>query len=82
MLIRRIKSLEELEILRQGSQIAELGAYAAINAIHEGVPEYEVVLTSSNTMVREIAAAFPNVDIRDGENWFSCFIANGFCLEW
>ena len=67
MQIRRIKSPEELEILRQGSRIAELGAYAAINAIHEGVPEYEVVLTSTNTMVREVAAAFPNLDIRDGE---------------
>lgn len=67
MHIRRIKSPEEIEIIRQGSRIAELGAYAAINTIHENVPEYEVTLSATNTMVREIAKAFPHVDIRDGE---------------
>jgi len=69
MLIRRVKSPEEIEIVRQGSRIAELGAYAGIKALHEGVPEYEVVLASTNTMVREIAAAFPHVDIRDTWAW-------------
>ena len=67
MLIRRVKSPEEIEIVRQGSRIAELGAYAGIKALQEGVPEYEVVLASTNTMVREIAAAFPHVDIRDSK---------------
>jgi len=67
MHIRRIKSPEEIEIIRQGSRIAALGAYAAINTIHEGVPEYEVTLSATNTMVREIAKAYPHVDIRDGE---------------
>ena len=67
MQIRRVKSPEELEVLRQGSRIAELGAYAGIKALHEGVPEYEVVLASTNTMTREMAAAFPHIDIRDSE---------------
>ena len=67
MYIRRVKSPEEIEIVRQGSRIAELGAYAAIKALREGVPEYEVVLAATNTMVREIAATFPHIDIRDGE---------------
>ena len=71
MHIRRIKSPEEIEIIRQGSRIAELGAYAAINTIHEGVPEYEVTLSATNTMVREIAKAYPHVDIRDGELFIS-----------
>ncbi len=67
MLIRRVKSPEEIEIVRQGSRIAELGAYAGIKALHEGVPEYEVNIASTNTMVREIAANFPHIDIRDSE---------------
>ena len=71
MLIRRTKSPEEIEIIRQGSRIAEVGAYAAINTIHEGVPEYEVTLSATNTMVREIAKAYPHVDIRDGELFIS-----------
>ncbi|XP_078363583.1 creatinase-like [Oculina patagonica] len=69
MLIRRVKSPEEIEIVRQGSRIAELGAYAGIKALHEGVPEYEVTLASTNTMVREIAANFPHIDIRDTWSW-------------
>ena len=67
MQIRRIKSPEEIEMVRQGSRIAELGAYAGIKALHEGVPEYEVTLASNNTMVREIAATFPQIDIRDSK---------------
>lgn len=65
MQIRRIKSPEEIEMVRQGSRIAELGAYTGIKALNEGVPEYEVTLASNNTMVREIAATFPQIDIRD-----------------
>ena len=78
MHIRRIKSPEEIEIIRQGSRIAELGAYAAINTIHEGVAEYEVTLSATNTMVREIAKAYPHVDIRDGELHinFTLYISN------
>ena len=69
MQIRRVKSPEEIEVVRQGSRIAELGAYAAIKALHEGVPEYEVTLASTSTMVREIAATYPHIDIRDSEFW-------------
>ena len=69
MQIRRVKSLEEIEVVRQGSRIAELGAYAAIKALHEGVPEYETTLASTNTMVREIAETYPHIDIRDSEFW-------------
>ena len=67
MKIRRVKSPEEIEVLRQGSRIAELGAYAGIKTLHEGVPEYEVTLDMTNTMVREIAASYPHIDIRDSE---------------
>lgn len=67
MQIRRVKSPEEIEIVRQGSRIAELGAYAGIKALHEGVPEYEVYLASVSAMVREIAATFPHIDIRDSK---------------
>lgn len=77
MQIRRIKSAEEIEIVRQGSRIAELGAYAAIKALYEGVPEYEVVIAANSTMAREISSVFPQVDIRDSKfashynRWYS-----------
>lgn len=73
MEIRRVKSPEEVEIVRQGSRIAELGAYAGIKTLHEGVPEYEVVIASNSAMMREVAVTFPQIDIRDSklsEFWF------------
>lgn len=72
MQIRRVKSPEEIEVVRQGSRIAELGAYAGVKALHEGVPEYEVTLASTNTMVREIAATYPHIDTRDSEFESTC----------
>lgn len=77
MQIWRIKSAEEIEIVRQGSRIAELGVYAAIKALYEGVPEYEVVIAANSTMAREISSVFPQVDIRDSKfashynRWYS-----------
>lgn len=73
MEIRRVKSPEEVEIVRQGSRIAELGAYAGIKTLHEGVPEYEVVIASNSAMMRVVAVTFPQIDIRDSklsEFWF------------
>ena len=67
MEIRRVKSPEEIDIVRQGSRIAELGAYAGIKTLQEDVPEYEVVIASNSTMMREVAATFPQIDIRDSK---------------
>lgn len=69
MEIRRVKSPEEVEIVRQGSRIAEIGAYAGIKTLHEGVPEYEVVIASNSAMMREVAVTFPQIDIRDTWSW-------------
>ena len=35
-----------------------------------GVPEYEVALATTRTMVREIAASFPFVELMDTWTWF------------
>ena len=41
-----------------------------MEAIAEGVPEHEVALHSTQTMVREIAKRYPESDIMDTWTWF------------
>ena len=52
---RWIKSAEEIQHIRNGARIADIGGYAVVEAIREGVPEYEVALAGTQAMTREIA---------------------------
>ena len=67
---RMIKSVEEIELIRNGAQVADIGGAACVEAIAEGVPEHEVALHSTQTMVREIAKRYPESDIMDTWTWF------------
>jgi creatinase len=67
---RTVKSPEEIVVTKQGSRIADLGAAAAVDALHENVPEWEVAQAATNVMVREIAEAYPHSEIRDTFSWF------------
>lgn len=67
---RMIKSSEEIELIRNGAQIGDIGGAACVEAIAEGVPEHEVALHSTQTMVREIAKRYPESDIMDTWTWF------------
>lgn len=58
MRLRMIKSAEEIELIKHGARIADLGGAAVREAIAEGVPEYEVAIAGSNAMIREIARTF------------------------
>jgi len=67
---RMIKSAEEIELIRNGAQVGDIGGAACVEAIAEGVPEHEVALYSTQTMVREIAKRYPESDIMDTWTWF------------
>jgi len=70
MKMRVSKSPEEIELIKQGARIADLGGEAAVKTIKEGVGEHEIALASTDAMVREIAEAYPHSEIRDTWTWF------------
>jgi len=70
MELRMVKSDEEIKLIREGARIADIGGVACVEAISEGVPEYEVALHSTQAMVNEIAKTFPNVELMDTWTWF------------
>lgn len=70
MAMRMIKSDEEIELIKHGAAVADIGGAACVEAIAPGVPEHEVALHATNAMVREIAKRFPASEIRDTWTWF------------
>lgn len=79
---RMIKSAEEIEIIRNGARIGDIGGAAVVAAIAEGVPEYEVAIAGSNAMIREIAATFPHAELRDTWVWFQSGINTDGAHNW
>lgn len=70
MKLRMIKSPEEHALIRQGARISDIGGAACVEAIGEGVPEYEVALHSTHAMVRAIANTYPHTELMDTWTWF------------
>ncbi|MGY6298081.1 hypothetical protein ACXIUY_24315, partial [Vibrio parahaemolyticus] len=64
------KSAEEIALIKQGAQVCDIGGAALVNAVNEGVPEYEVALASTQAMVREIGQRFEHVELMDTWTWF------------
>jgi creatinase len=79
---RMIKSAEEIELIRHGARIADLGGAAVVAAIADGVPEYEVAIAGSNAMIREIAATFPAAELRDTWVWFQSGVNTDGAHNW
>ncbi|XP_077977886.1 creatinase-like [Glandiceps talaboti] len=69
MKMRMMKSSEEIELIKQGARIADLGGYACVDAITAGVREHEVALAGTQAMVREIADTYPHAELRDTWVW-------------
>ncbi len=67
---RMVKSNEEIDLIRNGAQVADIGGAACVEAVGEGVPEYEIAIHSTSVMVREIAYRYPKSDIMDTWTWF------------
>ncbi|MEB8433812.1 aminopeptidase P family protein [Cocleimonas sp. KMM 6892] len=70
MKLRMIKSTEEIAHITKMTAIADIGGAACVEAIGVGVPEHEVALHSTQTMVREIAKVFPDGELLDTWTWF------------
>ena len=79
---RMIKSAEEIEVIKHGARIADLGGEAIRNAIKEGISEYEVALIGTEAMVHEIARTFPHREVRDTWVWFQSGINTDGAHNW
>ncbi len=79
---RMIKSAEEIELIKHGTRIGDLGGAAVKDAIREGISEYEVALIGTEAMVHEIARTFPDSEIRDTWVWFQSGINTDGAHNW
>ena len=67
---RMRKSQAELDLIRQGAAVADVGGYAIRNTIREGVREIDVAMAGRDAMELEIAKRFPDAEYRDTWVWF------------
>lgn len=79
---RMIKSAEEIEVIKHGARIGDLGGEAIKAAIREGITEYEVALIGTEAMTHEIARTFPDSEIRDTWVWFQSGINTDGAHNW
>src|SRR6478609_6432744 len=79
---RMIKSPEEIEVIKHGARIGDIGGEAIKAAIREGITEYEVALIGTEAMVHEIARTFPDSEIRDTWVWFQSGINTDGAHNW
>ena len=70
MRLRMVKSAEEIAHITEMARIADIGGAACVEAAAVGVPEHEVALHSTATMVREIAKSWPEGELMDTWTWF------------
>jgi creatinase len=67
---RMHKSAAEIDLIRHGAQVADVGGYAIKDAIKEGVREIDVAMAGRDAMELEIAKRFPDAEYRDTWVWF------------
>ncbi|MEL6318097.1 MAG: M24 family metallopeptidase [Pseudomonadota bacterium] len=66
---RMVKSSEEIALIREGARIADLGGWAARDAIRVGAREIDVAMAARDAMETEIARAHPESELRDSWVW-------------
>ncbi|MCH2164884.1 MAG: aminopeptidase P family protein [Marinovum sp.] len=64
------KSAAELELIRAGAAVADVGGYAVRDAIQPDVREIDVAMAGRDAMELDIAARFPDAEYRDTWVWF------------
>ncbi len=67
---RMIKSVEEIEIIKNGARIADLGGEEIVKNIKVGESELEIAIASRDRMEREIAKTYPDGEYMDTWVWF------------
>ncbi|MEK0164731.1 aminopeptidase P family protein [Phaeobacter sp. A36a-5a] len=64
------KSAAELEMIRAGAAVADVGGFAIRDAVREGAREIDVAMAGRDAMELEIAKRFPDAEYRDTWVWF------------
>ncbi|MFT7474536.1 MAG: creatinase [Verrucomicrobiales bacterium] len=67
---QKIKSPEELDVMRHGGQICDIGAQACVDAIKVGITEVELQRIMIQSMENEICARFPEEECDGTFAWF------------
>ncbi|MGR3761586.1 aminopeptidase P family protein [Roseobacteraceae bacterium NS-SX3] len=67
---RMHKSPAEIELIRAGAAVADVGGYVIRDAVKEGVREIDVAMAGRDAMELEIAKCFPDAEYRDTWVWF------------
>jgi creatinase len=70
MKLRIIKSKEEIEIIRNGAKIADIGAKEIVKHIKVGASELEIAMSGRDKMELEIAKIYPEAEYMDTWVWF------------
>ena len=70
MKLRMIKSNDEIEIIKNGARIADLGGVEIVKNIKEGATEIEISIAGRDRMEREIAKTYPDAEYMDTWVWF------------
>ena len=68
--IRVIKSNEEIDIIKNGARIADIGGEEIVKNIKVGATELEIAITGRDKMEREIEKTYPNAEYMDTWVWF------------
>jgi creatinase len=70
MQLRMVKSAEEIEIIKNGARIADLGGDEIKKHIKVGENELEIAIAGRDRMEREIAKTYPDAEYMDTWVWF------------
>jgi creatinase len=67
---RMRKSQAELDLIRHGAGVADVGGFAIREAVKEGAREIDIAMAGRDAMELEIAKRFPDAEYRDTWVWF------------
>ena len=70
MQLRMIKSAEEIEVIKNGARIADIGGEEIVKNIKIGECELEIAIAGRDKMEREIARTYPDAEYMDTWVWF------------
>ena len=75
MMQRLVKSDEEIDLIRHGVEICEIGGYAAVEALKPGVTEVQVANACNIAIAEELRKRFPDIEYDDLNN--KCLFQTG-----
>ena len=67
---RIIKSEEEINLIKSGAKIADIGGEALVKEIKVGASEIDIAMVGRDAMEKAIAKYHPNSELRDTWVWF------------